>query len=140
MDYSLEKVSTVAVCDTLLELALEDKQSLERRRRNLDESIDNFDDRTEDIDTQLEAVQALLQSFTTLYGSLPEGKDKVDTNLEIKRLEARKAQLDKSGTGYNVYSLIGKQVDFNLLDSQVIVIDAYIAAVEAKKTELANAA
>jgi hypothetical protein len=139
MDYSLEKVSTVEQCDTLLELAQDDKESLERRRRNLDEAIDNFDERTTDIGTESTAVAALLQSFTTLYGSLPEGKDKVETNLEIKRLEARKAQLDKMVIGYNVYALLGKQVDYNLLDAQVTIVDTYIAAVQGKRAVLAAA-
>jgi light-regulated signal transduction histidine kinase (bacteriophytochrome) len=136
MNYSLEKVTTVAACDTLLELALEDKESLERRRRNLDEAIDNFDERTTDISTEHTAVLALLGSYTTLYGSLPEGKDKVEINLEIKRLEARKAQLDKMVIGYSVYALLGKQVDYNLLDVQVTIVDAYITAVQAKRTAL----
>jgi hypothetical protein len=136
MNYSLEKASTVAICDTLLEVANEDKESLERRKRNLGEGIDNFDERTTDIGTEMIAVQALLQSFTTLYGSLPEGKDKIETNLEIKRLEARKAQLDKMVIGYNIYALLGKQLDYNLLDAQVNITNLYIAAVQAKRTAL----
>jgi hypothetical protein len=136
MDYSLDKVTTREACDELLELANDDKESLERRRRNLDESIDNFDERTGDIGTETTAVTALLQSFTTLYGSLPEGKDKMETNLEIKRLEARKAQLEKMSIGYNLYTLLGKQVDFNLLDAQVAIIDAYIAEVQNKRATL----
>jgi len=136
MNYSLDKVTTVEACDALLEVAQEDKESLERRRRNLDEAIDNFDERTTDIGTEHTAVIALLASYTTLYGSLPEGKDKVEINLEIKRLEARKAQLDKMVIGYSVYALLGKQVDFNLLDAQVNITDAYIAAVQAKRTAL----
>ena len=139
MNYSLEKISTAQACDALLELANEDKENLERRRRNMGESIDNFDENTQDIATELQAVQALLQSFTTLYGTLPEGKDKVDTNLEIKRLETRKAALDKRVIGYNVLSLLGKQVDYNLIDVQVGILDAYITAVQNRKTALGHA-
>jgi hypothetical protein len=140
MNYSLEKVTTVAVCNTLLELAQKEKENLERRRRNMSESIGNFDERTGDIGNELVSVQSLLQTFTALYGALPEGKDKVNMNLEIKRLDARKAQLDKMVIGYNVYSLLRKQVDFNLLDSQVGIIDAYIVTLQNKKTALGNAA
>jgi chromosome segregation ATPase len=140
MNYSLEKIDTVEACDALLATAQTEKENLERRRRNLGESIGNFDGRTGDVSNELASVQALLQTFTTAYNSLPEGKDKVDMNIEIKQLEARKAQLDKSVVSYNVSSLLGKQVDYNLLDSQVPVIDAYIAAVQNKRTEIGTGA
>lgn len=141
MNYSLEKISTAEACDALLATAQKEKESLERRRRNLGESIDNFDERTGDVGDELVSVQSLLQTFTTAYTALPEGsKDKVNMNLEIKRLEARKAQLDKTVIAYNVYSLLGKQVDYNLLDSQMPIIDAYIAAVQNKRTEFGTGA
>ncbi|MBT1701051.1 hypothetical protein KK083_29430 [Fulvivirgaceae bacterium PWU4] len=136
MNYSLERISTVEACDTLLAMAQKEKENLERRRRNLGESIGNFDVRTGDVGNELVSVQALLQTFTTAYDSLPEGKDKLNMNLEIKQLEARKAQLDKSVVSYNVSSLLEKQVSYNLLDSQVPVIDAYMAAIQNKRTEL----
>jgi len=136
MNYSLEKLTTVAACDNLLELANEDKKSLERRRRNLEEGIDNFDERTTDIGTEHISVQALLTSYSALYGTLPEGKDKLEINLEIKRLEARKAQLDKMVVGYSVYALLNKQVDYNMLDVQVTTVNAYIAAIQTRRTTL----
>jgi len=56
----------------------------------------------------------------------------------MKRLEARKASLDKSVTNYNVSSLVGKQVDYNLLDNQMPVITAYITALQARRAVLAD--
>jgi hypothetical protein len=136
MDYSLEKLTTVAECDALLELAVKDKESAERRRRNLGESIDTFGERTGDYSSELESVETLLETYAVAHEALPEGKNKMTIFLQIKRLEARKAQLDKIVTGYNVNSLIGKQADFNVLDSQVPAIDALIAAVQARRTAL----
>ena len=136
MNYSLEKISTVEACDALLAIAQTEKENLERRRRNLGESISNFDARTGTVGDDMASVQALLQTFITAYNALPEGRDKVDMNIEIKRLEARKAQLDKSVVSYNVQSLLERQVSYNLLDNQVPVIDAYIAAIQNKRTEI----
>jgi len=136
MVYSLEKITTTAMCDTLLEVVTKDRESLERRRRNLAESVSNFDERTTDIGAELLSVQARLDTYTDLYEILPEGKDKINANLEIKRMEARKALLDKQVIGYNVFVLLDKQVDYNHLESQVAIADAYIAAVTAKKTAL----
>jgi hypothetical protein len=139
MDYSLEKLTTVAECDALLELAVKDKESTERRRRNLGESIDTFDERTGDYGAELESTDTLIETYTAAYEALPEGKNKLTLLLQIKRLEARKVQLDKLVTGYNANSLIGKQADFNLLDSQVPAHDALIAAIQARRAALAGA-
>jgi hypothetical protein len=136
MNYSLEMIITVAECDALLALAGEDKETLERRRRNLDESIGNFGERTHDYGTELQAVVTLLETYAAAYDALPEGKNKRTIYLEMKRLEAKKAQLDKSVTSYNASALIGKQVDFNLLDNQVPVVNAYITALQARRTAL----
>jgi len=140
MNYSLEMITTVAECDALLALAGEDKETLERRRRNLDESIGNFGERTHEYSTDLQSVVTLLETYATAYDALPEGKNKMTIYLEMKRLEARKAQLDKSVTSYNTSSLIGKQVDFNLLDNQVPVINAYITALQTRRTALGGGA
>ena len=136
MVYALEKITTVAMCDVLLEVALKDRDALDRRRANLLASVSTFDVRTADIGTERISVQARLDTYTDLYEILPEGKDKINANLEIKRMEARKALLDKQVVGYNVFALLDKQVDYNHLESQVANADAYITAVRAKKTAL----
>jgi hypothetical protein len=138
MNYSLEMITTIAAIDALLMQAGEDKENLERRRRNLDESIGNFGERTHDYTTELEAVNTLLGTYSAAYDALPEGKNKLTIYLEMKRLEARKASLDKSVTNYNTSSLVGKQVDYNLLDNQVPVITAYITALQARRAALAG--
>ena len=138
MNYSLEMITTIAECDALLLVAGEDKESLERRRRNLDETIGNFGDRTHNYGTELQATQTLLTTYNAAYDALPEGKNKATIYLEMKRLEARKAQLEKSVTSYNASSLINKQADFNLLDSQVPVVTAFIAAIQTRRAALAN--
>jgi hypothetical protein len=139
MNYSLEKVTTIEQCEALMLLAGKEKDSLDRRRRNLGESISTFDERTGTYGDEMQSVETLLETYAAAYDALPEGKNKMNINVEIKRLEARKAQLDKIVVGYNTKSLIGKQVDFNLLDSQVPAYDAYIAALLAKRAQLGAA-
>ena len=136
MVYALEKITTVAMCDILLEVAAKDRDAFERKRQNLFAAIGTFDTRTADIGTEQLTVQARLEVYTNLYEILPEGKDKINANLEIKRMEARKALLDKQVVGYNVFALIDKQVDHNVLETQVSIVDLYVAAVRAKRTAL----
>ena len=136
MNYSLEMITTVAACDALLAQAEEDKENLERRRRNLNESIGNFGERTQDYSTEMQAVVTLLETYAVAYDALPEGKNKMTIYLEMKRLEAKKAQLDKSVTSYNASTLIGKQVDYNLMDNQVPALNTYINALENRRAAL----
>jgi hypothetical protein len=136
MVYSLEKLTTVAMCDTLLNVAIQDRDALDRKRGNLLANVNSFDTRTADIGTDLIAVQARLDVYINLYQILPEGNDKVNANLEIKRMEARKALLDKQVIGYNVFALLDKQLDHNHLESQVATANTYIAAVTARRTAL----
>jgi hypothetical protein len=137
MNYSLEKISTVAGCDTLLALAQKKKQGLERQRCNLGESIGNFGERVDQLGSELASVQSLLKAFTTLYNTLPDGSmDKLSINVEVKRLEVREAQLYKMALTYNVRSLHTKQVNYNRLDGQVSAIDNYITAVQDKRMAL----
>jgi prefoldin subunit 5 len=139
MRYSFEKISTAASCETLLASAQKKKQSLERKRRNLGESIDTFRGRMNQISKESALVQSSLEAFTAAYEALPDGKDRASMKVKIKRLELRQAQLEKKTYTCNVAILLVKEMKYNRLDSQVSAIDEYIAAVERTKTILGNA-
>ena len=136
MNYALQKISTVGACDALLESAHKQRKNLERRRRNLGEAIVSFQERLDKMNTERVTVQVLLQSFTPAYALLPEGKDKANLNVAIKRLEVRKALLDKRSLVCNAYTLLKKQLVYNLLHSQVSAMDSYIAAVNERRMDL----
>jgi hypothetical protein len=140
MNYSLEKINTVAACDALLALAQKEKHKLEHERLNMGESIVNFTERVDYIGNELASVHLLLETFTPMYHTLPEGNDKVCMNVEVTRLELRKAQLYKMAVTCNVPALLAKQVGYNKLDSKVSAIDNYIVAVEYKRAALVNVA
>jgi hypothetical protein len=136
MQYSLNKIGTVAACDTLLATAQKRKQAVARKRRNLGEAIDQFNNRLDKLTRELATVQLMLGAFTTLYSALPEGKDKINLNVEIKRLELRQARLQMKALTCNVRALLSKQMRYNMLDNQVSAIEAYITALQNKRTVL----
>jgi len=141
MDYSLEKIDTVVACDALLMSAQKKKQDLEIKRRKLGEAIASFRKRMDTVGQDSALVQSMLLIYTAAYEALPEGtRDKVDMKIKVRRLELRQAQLEKRALTYNVRALLSRQVKYNVLDCQVAEIDAYIAAVEDRKTALATAA
>jgi hypothetical protein len=136
MKYGLERIITVQACDALLAGAKKKKLYLGRRVRNLGESLATFRKRLNHIHQELIQVLSLLEFFTGAYGSLSEGKDKVNMKIRIKRLELQQAMLEKNATTYNVGALLIKEMQYNRLDSQVSALEDYITAVERRKNAL----
>ena len=136
MKYALEKISTVQACDALLTGAKKKKQNLERRMRNQGESLVVFRKRLDQVHEESAQVQSSLDVFTGAYESLPEGKDKVNLKIRIKRLELQQAMLEKKATIYNVGTLLVKELQYNRLVSQVAALEEYVAAVEQRKETL----
>lgn len=138
MNYSLEKIGTVATCDTLLVQARQKKQSLERKRRNLGEAIDAFRKQMNEIGPDLALTRSMLDTFTTASAAMPEGKDKMKTVIKVRQLEARHAVLEQKTRRYHVHALLAKELAFMKLDSQVSVMERYIDAVETLRAALGN--
>jgi hypothetical protein len=140
MQYKLEKISAVQDCDILLAKAEKKKQILDRKRRRLGESIDIFRAHVDCMTGESVIVQASLEAFKIAYQALPEGKDKANINVKIKRLELRQAQLEKKAYTYNVAALLIKELKYNRLDSQVLMLENYIIIVKQKRVVLGKAA
>jgi hypothetical protein len=138
MQYSLNKVTTVTACNALLAKAQKVKQTLERKRRNLGESIDTFRERMDRLALETVEVQTLLSAFTTCYHALPEGKYKLNMNVKVKRLELRQARLDMKAFTYNVRALLAKQVKYNMLEQKLSAIDYYVIALLDRQASLVN--
>jgi hypothetical protein len=136
MNYVLEKISTVQACDALLAGAKKKKQNLERRMRNLGETLGTFRKRLDQVQQESAQVQSSLEIFTGAFGALPEGKDKVNMKIRIKRLELQQAMLEKKETIYNVGALLVKEMQYNRLHSQVVAQQDYILAVEQRRMVL----
>jgi hypothetical protein len=133
MKYVLERISTVQACDALLAGAKKKKQNLGRKVRNLGETLHSFRKRLDQVHQEATQIQSLLEAFTGAYGSLPEGKDKINMKIRIKRLELQQAMLEKKATIYNVGALLVKEMQYNRLYSQVVVLENYVTAVEQRR-------
>jgi len=136
MRYSLEKINTLQACDALLTRAQAKRQTLERKRRNLGESIDTFRRRLDKASQESGQVQSALLAFTAAYEALPEGRDKVNVKIKIKRLEVRLAVLEKKAYTYNAGALLARETKYNQLDDQVSVLADCIDSIERRRTAL----
>jgi hypothetical protein len=136
MKYVLDKISTVQACDALLAGAKKKKQNLERRVRNLGESLDTFRKRLDQVHQESAQIQSSLEAFTSAYGSLAEGKDKMNMKIRIKRLELQQAMAEKKATTYNVGALLAKELQYNRLHSEVATLEDYVTAVALQRLAL----
>jgi hypothetical protein len=140
MQYTFKKIGTVAQCDVLLTKAQKKQLSLERRRRNLGAQIDAFRARLDRMNEESEVVRISTDAFTKAYHALPEGKYKSGMWVKIKRMEVRQARLEVKELTCNVAALLVKEMKHNVLDSQVLAVAQYIAAVKYLRMTLGKAA
>ena len=100
MEYALEKITTAQACDALLAGAKKKKLHLERRVRNLGESLVTFHKRLDQVYAESAEVQSSLETFADAYASLSESKDKANMKIRIKRLELQQAMLERKAATY----------------------------------------
>ena len=136
MEYALEKITTAQACDALLAGAKKKKLHLERRVRNLGESLVTFHKRLDQVYAESAEVQSSLETFADAYASLSESKDKANMKIRIKRLELQQAMLERKAATYNVGALLVKELQYNTLHRQVGTLKGYIAELEQRIMEL----
>lgn len=136
MDYSLEKISTLAECDAMLDIVRKEKELAERKKLDQSDDLRGFEVKTTEINNELESVTKILENFIVFLPNLPEGKEKKKMELEISRYSMRKTVLLNQNLSYNIYALLEKQLDYNLMEPDVAVIDAFILQLEAKRATL----
>lgn len=140
MKYALEKINTIAGCDALLIAAQKKRQTLERRRRNLGESINEFRGRLNQIASETLDVQQSLTAFTAAWQSMSQGRHKARMNVMVKRLALHQARLEMKLLSCNPCTLLLREAKYNRLQAQVEVLDHYIVEVQRQRAELGRAA
>ena len=136
--YNTEWINTSVQCTELIESATETKSGLDIKIVNLQQKLSNKIAKGPDLTTEYDSNQIQVNSVKSWVDSLPEG-DLKDNNLKfLKRLEIRQITLGNQVENYDVVARLETQLDLaiaTLIRDEVV---AFIAAVEARKTALAN--
>jgi len=112
------------------------KLYLERRVRNLGESLVSFVSVSTSSTRSPWRIQSSLEAFTGVYGSCWKAGIKVNMKIRIKRLELQQAMLEKKAITNNVGALLVKEMQYNRLHSQVSALEDYVTAVEQQRVVL----
>jgi len=138
MNYSLEMIDTVPACNTLRAQAQRKRQMLELKRSNAGETIGRFRRQMDVIARDIALTQSSLAAFTAASATLPEGKDKMNMVIKVKRLEIQQVLLKKKAGSYDVKSLLAREMTYAALDSQVSVVAQYITDIDTRIATLSQ--
>ena len=136
MAFSLNLLTLTSEADTLLNTVLRDKRTLEVRKQNMALRTENSVENSVELTADLKASKLSLDSVNAIIASLPEGERKEEEITKKMDLELKIRKLTLSGSKRNSVSVLENEYDLDLLDRQLSGIDAFIAAINARKLEL----
>jgi len=136
MSYSVNALTTVADCDVLLAMAIQRKGELLHRRENITYQKDNNAVTSVELQTELLSVNTELSSVDGIIATLPEGPIKEDYVVKQSRLQWRQKLLNNKKADYGNIAMLDKELELALIDLAIAEVDAFIAAVTAKKATL----
>ena len=135
MAFSVNLLTTVAQCDTLLTGKQRERTGMVNRLNNLQFQLDNWDDSTSAA-TELAATQTLVAGLTPVVAALPEGDDKRRNQNQLNRYETRANNLIGKVENYGVLALLEKELDRDTLTGEIATLDTLVAAVTTRRAAL----
>ncbi|MFM9985994.1 MAG: hypothetical protein ACKVOK_12220 [Flavobacteriales bacterium] len=136
MIYTTGALGTVGDCDKVLLSAQKQKSSLEVRRTNLVYRQGQDATTSTKVEADLVMIEAKIGALTTLINALPDGDEKDDRILERMGYEYRQGLLERRSENYGIIGQLEKENELAMIDLQIGEMNAFIAAVEARKAEL----
>ncbi|WP_425659352.1 hypothetical protein [Tenacibaculum ascidiaceicola] len=137
MELNLGLLTTKAECDTAIEITTAEKTLLERRLRNLGESLEDKAVRTTTVKEGIVSVKAIIAGFESALSVITDEKEKRSLELKIEREETKLKSLENRNANYSSVNVLEDQIDHQQLEAQVTVLTDAIAQIETHKTTLA---
>ena len=136
MNYSVDKLATVAECNMMLIIVGKEKSSLEYRKISLVRQKENIDTTGTEVDQDLAIVMAEVTAYTAVAATLPDGDAKDDNARKLKRAELKLLALNKKDRTYGVTSLLTTESDIARTELEIGELDVLIAAVTTRKAAI----
>lgn len=135
MSFSVNKLTTIAQCDTLLTTKQRERTGLANRLNNLQFQLDNWDDATS-ATAELTTTQALITGLTPVVNALTDGDDKRRNQNQLNRYETRANNLISKVENYGTIALLEKELDRDTLTGDIATLDTFVAAVTTRRAAL----
>lgn len=138
MEYSFDDFTTKSQLDGVTKVVSGIKDSVQHDLDNNVYDLKEFAETNDSVEDELSIVRVELNAQKQVFNSLSEGKLKERTNIRIKRLEAKEADLVRRASNYNEASLLLKQFQKARLEVVIAEADRLLAAIAAKIATLAS--
>jgi len=136
MAYSTNKLTTVAECDKVLDLAKREKAVLDYKLTGLVIDTDENQRSNAQLTADLLSVNAQVTAFKAAFDSLPEGAEKTEMGSKLRKLNDRKENLEERAAKVGTTGLLLTEMERGMLEKQVEELGVFIAAVTARKAAL----
>lgn len=137
MNYSISNLTLVADCNSLLAWAAREKADLNYKKITIERVSQKYAETSVGLDAELQGVIAEIAANDTIISVLPEGPTKEEALDKKVRLEYKKFVLENRRENYGTVALLQKESELGRIDQQILEVDAFVAAVEARVLALA---
>jgi hypothetical protein len=136
MPYSVNGITQIADCDLLLTWSLKEKADLDFQKLSEDRLTTRFASTSIEVQAILQSVIAELAALETVIAALPNGPTKVNELKRKVKLEYKKFLLENRKESYGAVALLQKELDLQRINKELIEVDVFIAAINARKAAL----
>ena len=136
MNYSISQLSTIADCDFLLTDAARFRGDLEAKLYSMNRKNTYIDVTSQSLAAQVVSFSAQISALEGALPNMPEGKDNKALEVNIVNLKHKLYTANNRSENYSLLVDIELEYDINLIESDILQTDAYIAALIAKKATL----
>lgn len=140
MEYSVRNLTEVTDCDSLLTWSHNEKSDLEFKELSETRLITKYSTTSIDIEATLQGVVAEIAATITIIAALPDGPSRTDAENRKFRLEYQKFLLENRKANYGFVALLQKEMDLKRIQAEISEVNAFIAEIEDRRTQLAPAA
>jgi hypothetical protein len=136
MSYSVNLLTTVADCDSVILVAEKEKADLSFKKTSVERQKDTYANNSISIDADIAATDAEIAALTPVVASLPAGAAKDDNETRLKKLELKKFLLAQKDKNYGSVALLMRENDLERIVKEVAAVDAFIVAINVRKAAI----
>lgn len=134
--YSLNRITTIADCDTLLAWANKEKSELTLKKINDEYSVENYSSTSIEIEAILQGVIAEIAAQESVIAILPEGPSKEEAIRKKTRLEYKRFVLTTRKENYGSVALLEKELDLDRINKELTSVETFITELTAHRGTL----
>ena len=134
--YNITLLTKKEDCDSLLDIANEEKASLAFRKISLERHKEVSTGSSEDLEAELASIIAQMAASQTIINTLPDGDTKTKEITRLKGLDYRKDILTGRKNRHGVVAVLETEYEISRVEKDLIETDVFIAAVTERKNAL----